>query len=527
MPNHRHSDASRIGRRLFLGGAAAMAAAPALRATTPDGPVRDTAQGPVRGTAAGDTLIFKGIPFARPPVGALRFRPPQPAIPWQGVRDATAFAPIALQVAPGDTTAAPKLDGMSEDCLYLNVYAPDAPGPHPVFVWIHGGGNSNGSATIAADGSVFARRGIVCVTIAYRLGAFGFLELGDLLGPDYAGSGANALRDQIAALHWVRANIASFGGDPDRVTIGGVSAGAKNVVSLCASPLARGLFGAAIVESGGVTTFDLEQARAVARTFGAALPDGVSASDLPKAPPGIVLATQRRVITGFDRPFPFRAIVGTNVLPLPTLAALRQTGRANRLLIGTNRDESILFIDRATAGGPLLQHDFANVDVGALAGMDTAYDRLFPGLDALHRRVRLVTAEEYGMPSIRVADAFRAGGGHTYAYRFSQPARSGPFAGWAGHGFEVPYVWQSFADPTLAAIVGPPDDDMRLLANEMTARWCAFIRSGRPDTPSAATWPMYDHHRILRFEAPAGRPDLLESDEIKLWNDLRLSPARD
>ncbi|MES2392906.1 MAG: carboxylesterase family protein, partial [Acidobacteriota bacterium] len=175
--------------------------------------------GTLRGAVVDGVRVFKGVPFAEPPVGALRFRPPIKLKPWKGVREATAFAPESVQTGAGR---------MSEDCLYLDVYAPvdKAARGLPVFVWIHGGGNVEGNSQ-EARGGAFARDGVVCVSLNYRLGVLGFLEVEPLLGATYAGSANNAVRDLIAGLEWVKENIAAFGGDPARVTIGGESAGAK------------------------------------------------------------------------------------------------------------------------------------------------------------------------------------------------------------------------------------------------------------------------------------------------------------
>src|SRR5207244_2061062 len=168
----------------------------------------------------------------------------------EGIRRATDFADAAPQPAdagffPGDPDAMPPVP-MSENCLCLNVWAPATGGPYPVLIWLHGGSQVlGGTARPVYDGAAFARQGIVCVTVGFRLGIFGYLELGELLGPDYAGSGNDGLADQLAALRWVRDNITAFGGDIGRVTLGGESAGAKNVAALMASPLARGLFQAA------------------------------------------------------------------------------------------------------------------------------------------------------------------------------------------------------------------------------------------------------------------------------------------
>src|ERR1700736_3053650 len=183
--------------------------------TTPSGKLRGETVPAVGSDPA--IRIFRGVPFAEPPIGPLRFRPPVPVKPWKGVREATTFAAAAIQ--PGESTI-PR----SEDCLYLNIWAPSGNGPFPVFVWIHGGAFIGGhSFAPIFDGAEFARNGIVLVTVAYRLGIFCFLDLEPLLGPSYADSGNNALRDLTASLEWVHRNIAAFGGDPARVTVGGES----------------------------------------------------------------------------------------------------------------------------------------------------------------------------------------------------------------------------------------------------------------------------------------------------------------
>ena len=220
------------------------------------GPMVKTPLGELRGAMVqGGVRVFKGVPFAQPPVGELRFRPTLAAKAWTGVRSATAFQSVAVQTNGG------AVEG-SEDCLYLNVWAPAGAGPFPVYVWIHGGGYTGGSAIAPVfDGAEFAREGVVLVTVAYRLGVFGFLDVGPLLGPEYAGSGNNAIRDLVMSLKWVQENIAAFGGDRERVTIGGESAGAKATAALMGIREARGYFqagdlgewgrGAGLAEGGG------------------------------------------------------------------------------------------------------------------------------------------------------------------------------------------------------------------------------------------------------------------------------------
>jgi para-nitrobenzyl esterase len=221
-------------------------------ASSPAPPVR-TLSGLVQGANEQGVRVYKGIPFAAPPVGDLRWRDPQPVAPWAGVRDAQSFAPICPQM--GDSLPGASSEPKSEDCLYLNLWAPAAThkAKLPVMVWIYGGGWTNGSASIPNYwGNGLAKRGVILVTIAYRLGALGFFSLPELSAESpHHTSGNYGLLDQIAALKWVQANIGAFGGDAHRVTIFGQSAGSMSVSILMCSPLAKGLFQRAIGESGG------------------------------------------------------------------------------------------------------------------------------------------------------------------------------------------------------------------------------------------------------------------------------------
>lgn len=207
-----------------------------------------TSKGLLRGAVGDGVAVFKGLPFAKPPLGPLRFRPAQPADPWEGIRDATAYGNAPMQVVEERFVQNP----ISEDCLYLNVFAPSEPGPHPVFVWAYGGGNATGDAGMDLfDGSEFARRGVVLVTVNYRVSALGWMKVDGLLGSGYADGFNQGLTDMIMALQWVRDEVACFGGDPARVTLGGESAGAKNTMSLLATnDEVRSLFQAVILESG-------------------------------------------------------------------------------------------------------------------------------------------------------------------------------------------------------------------------------------------------------------------------------------
>jgi para-nitrobenzyl esterase len=259
----------------------------------------ETRRGPVRGVAEGGLAVFRGLPFARPPVGPLRFRPPEPPEPWSGVRDAARFGPSASQ---NGALVGPLMSlGISrtgEDCLYLNVWTPAADrARRPVLVWIHGGAFVLGSGSqMLYDGATLARRGdVVVVTVNYRLGALGFLRLRDRFGERLPASGNEGLLDQVAALEWVRDEIAAFGGDPGNVTIFGESAGAMSCATLLGMPRARGLFHRAILQSGAANY--LWPRATASRIADQVLTDLAVASpeDLRAAAPARLLAAQRRL----------------------------------------------------------------------------------------------------------------------------------------------------------------------------------------------------------------------------------------
>ena len=319
-------------------------------------PVVQLKDGAVRGKVDAGTAAFLGIAYAAPPFGANRMRPPQPVPAWDGERDATAFGPTAPKgdYPPAYVPLFPEVVIPGEDCLNLNVWTPDPNATGlPVLVWIHGGSFMNGSSSVAEyNGAAFARDGVVCVTINYRLAAEGFLFLDD-------GIANLGLLDQLAALRWVQGNISAFGGDPARVTVAGESAGAMSVTTLLSMPLAEGLFAQAIAESGAAAhALTRDQAAMVGGYLAAAL--GVSADrDSIKAVPlaALVQAASDLVVEVQTNPdpakwgplalslLPFAPAVDGSVLPAAPIAALAAgQGSGVPLMIGSNRDEARLFL---------------------------------------------------------------------------------------------------------------------------------------------------------------------------------------
>lgn len=436
--------------------------------------VVETSLGKLQGKRTGDTIAFLGVPFAEPPAGPLRFLPPRPVRAWRGIRRALKYAPAPVQLRRAN---------ISEDCLYLNVWTPATPGPHPVLVWIYGGGNTAGATGGIADGSHFARSGVICVTPAYRVGALGFLDVSTELGDAYAGSGNNGLRDQILALHWVRQNIAAFGGDPDRITVGGESAGAKDTCALMGAPEAAGLFGQAVMESGsGQTYHTRESARMLTQQFlECAGLNAENAGTLRAMPVDQLLNAQRALIRRLGA-FPFRVTVDDVVLERSPLEYLRSgSSRKVRLLIGSNHDESSFFVRGAALHQPVGPREIQNAKMDLIHAMKPKYDALFPNLTVEQRKVRLLTAEEYWIPTVRVAEARAGSGGETYLYRFDYPRAKGPLAGEVPHTQELSFVW------------GDTNGDAAhdALMHSVHSAWVDFIFGRAPSLANTPAWPRF------------------------------------
>ncbi len=479
----------------------------------------ETASGHLSGWTQAGVRRFVGIPFAEPPIGPLRFRPPVATKPWPGERDATRFAASAMQWNEQPRAGEPAF-AHSEDCLYLNIWAPEGKGLFPVFVWIHGGGYVAGHAFEAIyDGSEFARQGIVCVTIPYRLGVFGFLDLGPLLGPEYNGSANNGLRDLIAALEWIQHNIAAFGGDTARVTIGGESAGAKLTDTLMGTPSAQPLFHQMISESGGAERVWSEvDARLTARAYGRAWTThtGKDLASLKTAPAGSLIAVQHDFLAAYPYHFPLRAEVDGQLLPrLPVATIAGGSSRGKRLLIGTNRDESATFIGPHPAIDPTAK-DLGNLPVPKFDSVFEDYKELYPEMQDFQRRIRAVTAEEYWIPSIRVADAHVQGGGTAFMYRLDFTESSGRLSGFAYHAIDIPLVWEQAHE-----YAGNIAAEMAL-AKQVHLAWVAFIRGETPAAPGLPAWPEYTaaNRPTMILDTTSRVENKPNAAELRLWDGV-------
>ncbi len=461
-----------------------------------------------RGKVAGERLPthdrFRGIPYAAPPVADLRFRAPRVPAPWAGVRAAVAFglaAPQNRSFLPGMEAAE-----QGEDCLYLNIYTPRADGARrPVLFWIHGGGFTGGSGGQALfDGGRLAARGdVVVVTINYRLGALGYTHL--------PGLDANlGQQDQIAAIEFVRDNIAAFGGDPSQITLFGESAGGMAVSTLLAMPAAKGLFRGAIAQSGSAHhVHSRESGERIAHALLAEL--GLGASELEKlrgVPVPALLAAQAGVLAENARAgglLSFAPALDANTLPRHPLAAVREgAARDVALLVGANRDETNLFRLGMAASAELDEAGLARRVRGGLRahGADESHaERLIetyraarsgrastdPGelLDALD------SDRTFRVPAIRLAEAQVAQQPRTYQYFFtwSSPARRGTLG--ACHALELPFVFGTLDAPTMDRFAGKGPEVEALSARMMDA-WIAFARSGDPSHEALPAWPAYD-----------------------------------
>ncbi len=471
--------------------------------------------GTFQGATEQGVRVFRGVPFAEPPVGKLRFRPPVPLKSSSGVHDATKFAAEAMQKADAGIAR-------SEDCLYLNLWAPAGKGPYPVFVWIHGGGFTGGSAFAPIfDGAGFAQAGIVVVTLAYRLGVFGFMDLEPLLGASYADSANNGTRDLITALHWVHENIAAFGGDPTQVTVGGESAGAKVTAALLAIPESAALFHSAISESGGgerVLTRD--QAASVAQNFAAlwksGAATGAASQDLRTAPAAALIDTQETLIRTTSLHFPFREQTGGALLPsrpVDMIAAGSSSGK--RLLIGSNLDESALFLGPHPKP-PLKASDLGNLPLNLVENVLHQYALLYPRMSLPQQEIRAVTAEEYWIPTVRVAEAHVQNKGDTWMYRLDYASHSGRMEGEAYHSEDLGFVWDKLS------AVERQDEQAKALATQMHTAWAAFIQGKTPAAEGLPAWPQFD--LTTRSTMILDRVSRVENDpnaaERALWTGL-------
>ena len=480
-----------------------------------------TAQGRLEGLELDGLQHFRGIPYAASPVGERRFLPPAEPESWDGVRAANEFGPASCQSSGGITAMlGDQASSIEEDCLFLNVTTPACDGlARPVMVWIHGGGFVNGSgSTPWYDGTSLAARGdVVVVTINYRLGALGFLWLGDL-DPRYRASGMNGILDQVAALRWVRDNIAEFGGDPENVTVFGESAGAMSIGTLLATPAARGLFHRAVAQSGAAdnvlspsvaagVTADLLGRLGVTTIEGLLAAPADRITDVAAEVEGRLHQDPSRLAgrTGIARAMAFQPVVDGEWLPEDPEVAVA-SGRAIDvpLLIGTNRDEWNLFRLMSPGGldHPELLDRLERIFGDGHRVHDTyAQEHPAATIDDLWSAV--LTDATFRIPAIRLVEARIAASSPTFQYLFTwaTPALGGVVG--SCHALEIPFVFGVLDNPGAEFLLGATDaPELRRLSERMQDAWLAFARTGDPNTAGLPHWPAADiaTRPVMRFD---------------------------
>jgi len=489
----------------------------------------ETKYGKLRGHVRDGHLAFLGVPYARPPIGALRFSAPADPEPWSQVRDALEFGAAAPQdplAAPGFRAEGPE----SEDCLYLNVYTPALDrGARPVLFWIHGGGFSHGSGSQPSyDGGPLALRGdVVVVSIHYRLGALGYLYLGGH-GGDAWGASANAGQlDQIAALRWVRENVAAFGGDPDRVTIFGESAGAVAVSTLLAMPQAQGLFSKAIAQSGTANRLgDTHYASAITRAYLERL--GIADA----SPERLRAASVESLLRAQGPRGPLSPVIDGDSLPERPLARVRRGAvREIPLLVGTNRDEQKLYVSV-----PRQRIDDSELERQVRALLPARVADQAAHVVSVYRKSRserglpssthdildaVQTASRFRIPATRLCEAQAAHQPQTYLYQFDweSPARRGELG--ACHGLEVPFVWGTVGQNGNPRFTGVGPEADQLAANMMDA-WIAFAKTGDPSHSGIGAWPAYSaaERATMIFGRSCGVERAPFEEERAVWQAL-------
>ncbi|MFE2942898.1 carboxylesterase/lipase family protein [Streptomyces sp. NPDC059255] len=501
------------------------------------------AAGRVRGRLEGGVAVFRGIPYAQPPVGALRFAAPRPATGWAGVRDAGEFGPPCPQVVVANDIGRPVGDSdgdgaaRADDWLTVNVWSPALPATDraarlPVMVWIHGGAYMSGTAGDPGyDGGRLAREGgVVVVTLNYRIGVEGFAWI--------EGAPANrGLLDQVAALEWVRDNIGAFGGDPGRVTVFGESAGAGSIAALLVMERAAGLFSRAIAQSVPGTYFSPELAADLSAAIAAELGPDVrpTVAELAAVAPDRLVAAGAAVARTMpareDRwgavartAVPYSPVVDGDVLPRAPWEALADgAARDVELIVGHNRDEYRLFSAMAGQLGQVTEEQARAVlrAFGPVADSAAAYRAAHPAADAERLHELVFSDWLFRMPSLHLARAHADGGGIVRCYELTWPAPATGGALGACHALDVPLTFGNLTGRLATMLMGEePPAEAEALSARFRAEWTAFA-AGRTQ------WPPYDpkQPRVLVFDGAANAvTDYPEEASRLLWEAHRFAP---
>lgn len=491
-----------------------------------------TTSGTVEGFTRDDVNRWRSIPYARPPIGPLRLRAPQPALPWRGVRYCHEFAFCAPQHRRYTLVGVNRFQPMSEDCLTVNVVAPAAAPdePLPVMFFIHGGGYMLGSsATPLYDGAALARRGCVYVSANYRLGALGCLDMSSLSTPEMPIDGNLFLRDLVLALQWVKDNIAAFGGDPGNVTIFGESAGAHAVATLLAVPAARGLFDHAIAES--PASGMVRPAKAAGRfaeqfvSFLDAGTPGATAA-LMRAEPWQFVKALDRLLAAMVNQLPGSFVIGPTVdghyLPRdPVEAMSRGEAHPVPLIVGNNAEEGRLFtrfLKMLPSSEPVIERLLANVDPAERERIIAAYPG-YPGPDAC---LQLGADFAFGSAGWQIAEA-HSKYAPTYLYRYDYAPRTLNWSGLgATHATELLAVFDFYRTRLGSLLTLAADRRSALrVSNNMQRRWRAFARTGAPGDG----WPGYAEpdRAVMVFDRTSRVEFDPTPDRRQVWERFSLS----
>ena len=499
------------------------------------GLVATTAAGQVRGQRVGNVLVFRSIPYAAPPVGELRFAAPAPHQPWSGVRDARTVGPSA----PFPTQPAGDIDLSAsfgpnwvkgDDYLTTSIWTPALNGPpRPVMVFIHGGAFVVGTSNVPLyEGTAFAQKGVVLVSLNYRLGIEGFLKIKGV--PSNLG-----LRDQLAALRWVQANIGRFGGDPANVTVFGESAGGMSVATLLGSPAAKGLFRRAIIMSGsGQAVLSSEQADRIAAKYARVLriqntaeayrrftPEQLLAAQQKVTPKMVKLATDEYADPGSGTVLYFPVLDGDIVPALPLTSVQQGAGGAVDVLTGYNTDEANLFLIPTGLLKKVKSNFVLTLAVKRLhpapASLITVYKQAYPTKNLGGLLSAIATAYQFQVPSVRLADAHARQPGHTYMYEFAWPSSVAGGIYGAYHGVELPFVFDN-----RAVVTGPrgmlgPEGGPAGLAEKMQNAWVEFAKTGSPG------WAPYTaaERQTMLLNIKSELQTTPHAKEIRAWEGVR------
>jgi para-nitrobenzyl esterase len=502
----------------------------------------EIASGKLRGSYEDGWYVFKGIPYAAPPVGERRWLPPQPYEPWQGVRPAREFGTVAPQNAP---PGGPKIrieQDQAEDCLYLNIWTPGLDNARrPVMVWIHGGGFNGGSGSdVSYEGGSLADHGdVVVVTINYRLGMLGFLNLDVITVGRIPATGNEGLLDQVAALKWVKENIAALGGDPGNVTVFGESAGAMSIGCLMVMPAARGYFHKAILESGtGSTAIPLDEAVNIsARFLDIVGINGDDATALRELTAEQLLSAEMELRTAMAGPgevakmaLAAPVIDGGIISDLPNRLARQGLSKDIPAIIGTNLDEWKLFgifqpgintIDEAE----VVKRLSGAMSVENAEKLISVYRKARDERDGSVSPVELLAAINtdlmFRLPALELVAAQRDKGQLVYNYLFTwkSPVMGGTLG--ACHALEIGFVFGNYNDTFGGS--GPEADRLSRCIQDA---WTAFARTGNPSCPGLGEWPVYGkNRRTMILDNPCRVEEAPNEEERRAWEGISYKPV--